>query len=66
MPVGTTCGWAPTIFLGGWRGDQGLGLAARVGYRRQDAGSFGYAILSIELRLPAMAGLPVPAPRPRS
>lgn len=54
------------ILLGGWQGDFGLGIAARVGFRHSDGGNHGYGIVSVEFRLPGMAGLAIPAPKQRN
>jgi hypothetical protein len=53
------------IIGGGVHGDVGIGLAARAGARREDGGSYTYAILSIEVRLPFAGGVLIPVPDQR-
>ena len=54
------------IFLGGQRGEYGIGVSGRVGVRHDDGGTATYAMLSVEIRTPGMAAwVTVPTPRPR-
>jgi hypothetical protein len=53
------------IFLGAAHGDLGIGLAGRIGVRREDGGTYTYAIFSVEVRWPGIAGIGIPTPRPR-
>lgn len=54
------------FFGGGWKGELALGLAARVGFRHVDGGSHGYAIVSVECRLPGVAAFVLPLPSRRT
>jgi hypothetical protein len=47
-------------FLGSARGEMGLGVAVRGGMRVEPGGTHGYALLSLELRWPGMAGVSIP------
>ncbi len=47
-------------FLGAARGEMGIGVAARGGVRIEPGGTHGYALVSLELRWPGMAGVAVP------
>jgi hypothetical protein len=49
------------MFLGVTRGAIGIGLSVTAGVRQVDDGSYAYALLSVDVLLPFMAGLPVPA-----
>jgi hypothetical protein len=51
---------------GGVRGELGIGLAARVGVRHVDGGTYVYGLVSVEFRTPGIASwLVIPQPRPR-
>jgi hypothetical protein len=54
------------FFAGGWKGEMALGLAARVGLRHVDGGTHAYGIVSIEFRLPGVAGFAIPVPNHRN
>ena len=47
-------------FLGTARGEMGIGVAVRGGVRIEPDGTHGYALLSLELRWPGMAGVAIP------
>ena len=47
-------------FLGSTRGEMGLGVAARGGVRVEPDGTHAYALVSLELRWPGMAGVAIP------
>jgi hypothetical protein len=47
---------------GSHRGYWGMGFALRGGMRHFDGDSYGYVLLTLELRAPGMAAIPVPHP----
>ena len=53
------------IMFGGARGWFAIGVSLRAGARAVGGGEYGFVLASLEIRIPGVVALPLPAPSPR-